>query len=99
MREAYFRAAAELYDMEATVGLEMREGDDADETTAVLKMVCGAALTFFRKDHVLVAADIEQWVLHNYPGRAYFIETEDDGKGVQVYDPRDFVKTRCVCAP
>ncbi len=33
-----------------------------------------------------------------YPDRAYFIETEKDQRGVQVYDPRDFVKHRCECA-
>lgn len=78
-------------------GIEVREGDDIADITRRLKLTTGIVLWGHAPDHAAVVKTLEKWFRRAFPGRAYFIETEQDGCGVQVYDPRDFVKERCAC--
>jgi len=104
MREMYARGYASEsrvegveVDIEATVGIQIREDDDVDELTNYARQLAKRGLSWGYGNHVAVVGYIENTLATDYPDRAYFIETEEAGKGVQVFDPRDFVKERCVC--
>lgn len=86
-REAYARGAAVLRDVECHPGLEIREGDDVDEMTHDLQRIAAEALRRWYGNHIEVVRQVEEAILECWPGRAYFIETEEDGRGVQVYQP------------
>ncbi len=83
--------------MECHPGLEIRPGDDIDRLTLDIKLIALAAMANQKNDHERIVMEVEAAIKSRWPDRAYFIETEEDGKGVQVYDPRDFVKARCEC--
>ena len=85
-REYYARATVGS-DVECSIGLEVRSGDDVEQLTWDLKAIATAALTIHGGHHQDVAAYVELKLLRNWKGRAYFIETEEDGRGVQVYQP------------
>jgi hypothetical protein len=97
VREAYARGYAQLGDAECSVGIEIREGDPVEEMTVEARLYAARGLSWAAGNHDAVVRYIECTLAEAYPGRAYFVETEEAGRGVQVYDPRDFVKTRCDC--
>jgi hypothetical protein len=97
MREMYARGYHDAGDVEATVGIEVRPGDDVEQATIDAKDYAARGLGFGGSNHDAVVRFIEVCVKEHYPDRAYFIETEEAGRGVQVYDPRNFVKERCAC--
>jgi hypothetical protein len=100
MREMYARGYADndTIACEATVGIEIKGGDDVDQVTRHARFFASCGLGWGGGDHAAVVKRIEELIELKYPGRAFFVETEEDGKGVQVYDPRGFIKERCECA-
>lgn len=92
MREAYARGYAVDGDFEVTAGLELRD-DDPEGLSWYVRCLCELATR--KGDHRGAAEYLEGVFFLDYPDRAFFIETERDGFGVQVYDPRGFVKERC----
>ncbi len=100
MREAYARgyADSEVLGVEVTVGIALRPGDDIASLSRHARFFAICGLGAGEGDHMKVVARVEELLEMKYPGRSYFVETEEDGKGVQIYDPRDFVKERCLCA-
>ena len=96
-REIYARGAA--YEdafgpsMECHPGIEIREGDDVEELTHWLQATASRALQRWGGNHLETVRQVEEAVLETYPGRAYFIETEEEGRGVQVYQPYGMPRT------
>lgn len=88
-REAYARGAAISKDgqVECHPGMEIREGDDVDLLTHWLQMWAQRALDRWGGNHLELCRHVEEAILESFPGRAYFVETEEDGRGVQVYQP------------
>lgn len=86
-REAYARGYVKQSGVECTVGIEIADGDDVEMMTIDAKVLGEFALLNFGGNHMRVTDYVEHGIRANYPGRAYFIETEEDGKGVQVYQP------------
>lgn len=97
VRECYVRTESHHGDFGCYPGVEYRDQDDLGAMIKHLKWAAGVVLWGHAPDHKAVAKAMEKWIKKKYPGRAYFIETEKDNGGVQVYDPLDFVKERCVC--
>ena len=100
--EQYARTTALFVDdvnrqMECTPGLEYRDEDDIELLTSEIGDAALEALCDGQPDHKHVSGFVVGWILSNYPDRAYFVETEINGRGVQVYDPKNFVKERCPC--
>lgn len=88
-REMYARGYATLKDMECTVGIEIRTGDDVDQATVDARDYAHRALCFGGGNHLGICLFVEVCIKEHYPepDRAYFIETEEDGRGVQVFQP------------
>ncbi len=86
-REAYARATTEADGMELSPGVEIRDGDNVAQMTRDLQAIATTALRCCGKSHDLLVSYVENRVRANWPGRAYFIETEEDGKGVQIFQP------------
>jgi len=84
-REAYARGYAECDGFEVSVGLEWRAGDDIVALSEIVKMVAEDAAE--HDDHALALEAAEIRILTYWNGRAYFIETEHAGHGVQVFQP------------
>lgn len=88
--ERYTRVYCCLEDREATVGIEQRVGDDLYELANLVK--CDVRLILRRlqstTDWISLAQDeMERMILEWFPDRAFFFEFEEDGIGVQVYNP------------
>ncbi len=86
-REAYIRCTASLGHMECSPGLEMRPGDRITDIARELKVIALTALDNQRNDHERIFMEVEAAMHHRWPDRVYFVETEMDGMGVQVYQP------------
>ena len=90
-REAYLRGAEKLRDVECHLGLEWRPGDNASIIGLALKFIAGTALlrsSLSEPDaHRRIVEHVESDILDRWPDRAYFVETEEAGVGVQVYQP------------
>jgi hypothetical protein len=102
MREAYARgyASAPMHALEVTVGIELR---DDDEPRDIISTAHAIAYNVMNETELTMAERAGSAIrrieeCYGSERRAYFVEVEDDGRGVQVYDPRDFVKERCTCA-
>lgn len=99
--EQYVRVSEQYYGshwpMECNVGLEYKTGEDLKLLADEVGEVARESLVYGGDNHHLVSGFVIGWILSNYPDRAYFVETEKEGRGVQVYDPMDFVKERCPC--
>jgi hypothetical protein len=84
-REAYWRGYAMRDGFECTVGIEKRAGDNPDEwTNRVKRMAIAGAI---QSDHHNAERTVEDTIVAVFPDRAYFVETERDGAGIQVYQP------------
>ena len=83
--------------VEVHPGVEYRSGDNVEKMMEDLRIMARRA--FFTKgdNHVGLPDHMRQLIEAQWPDRAFFIETEHHGTGVQVYDPKDFVKERCHC--
>ncbi len=90
-REIYARATYSHNGVECSPGVEIREGDDIDEMTHELQSNVTYALKAWSGsrgiDHNKVINWVETAIKDRWPGRAYFIETEEEGRGVQVFSP------------
>ena len=84
-REAYARGYAERGGFECSVGIEWRDGDDIDGLSRIAHEIADYSAEWGRHD--LATTSAEDKITAHWPGRAYFIETERDGQGVQVYQP------------
>ncbi len=85
-REAYIRGCNIHCGAECHIGVEMRKGDCVDTMSYMLKSFAWDALDS-EHEHESIVAHVEERVLQTWPDRAYFIETEKNGCGVQVYQP------------
>jgi hypothetical protein len=84
-REAYARGHAERDGFEVSVGVEWRADDDIAALSQLVRMVAEDAAEY--DDHALALEAAEARILTYWNGRAYFVETEHRGLGVQVYQP------------
>ncbi len=82
--ERYARGWAELAGVECHPGLEIRDGDDVEDLTVYVQTYAANALSLHGGNHTAVAEYVERNFQLDYPGRAYFIETEEDGRGVHI---------------
>lgn len=94
-REAYARVWTELYDNEMTVGVELREGDALAEMTLRIKDWAFYAMMDNQLEPLKQVAKVEAQIKNWYPDRAYFIETESAGRGVQVFQPYGLPRLAC----
>lgn len=92
-REAYIRGYWEKHPMDCHIGLEWRAGDDYYEIADRLKQLAFLALNDYFS-HRQIVAWVEENIIDWWPDRAYFIETDEDGKGVQVYQPFGMPRNR-----
>jgi len=83
-REAYARGYAEIDGFEVTIGVEWR-GEPIASLASWVETIARAAAEF--ADHATSVRHVENIVTSIYPERAYFIETERAGAGVQVFQP------------
>jgi len=83
-REAYARGYAERDGFEVTVGVEWRSEPIAGLANWA-EALARAAAEF--ADHATSVRHVENVVTSIYPERAYFVETERAGAGVQVFQP------------
>lgn len=84
-REAYARGHATDGSYECTVGIEIRPEDITPEIFMFARRL--ARLGLNEAMHSMSVAVIEREITSTHPTRAYFIETEQDGVGIQVYQP------------
>lgn len=86
-RETYARGYASEAGFDCTVGIEIRPGDDVEVWTEAARSLAlhGAKIASHRD----TPRSIESIIRMIYGGdtRAYFIETEHNGGGVQVFQP------------
>lgn len=73
--------------MECHPGVEIRDGDDLNRLTHFIQGAARTALFVCPENHEEVSRFVEDYIRTAYPGRAYFIETEKEGRGVQIYQP------------
>ncbi len=85
-RESYARVTSAYQGTDCTIGLETRDGDDLHTLLGALEVLAENSLRACG-GHEGVVAYIEVALFNNYAGRAYFVETEEDGCGLQVYQP------------
>jgi len=87
-REAYARGYACDDQDEITIGIEFREDeDDAHNMPYLARTWANEALSYCGFSFLEAVKFLEKKVQQVYPDRAYFIETERDGEGVQVFQP------------
>lgn len=99
MRECYIRAEGNHGNFSVVPGVQFFLNESEEQINKMgqhLKWAAGVVAWGHAPNHMAAFKAMEKWILAKYPGRAYFVET-DNGWGVQVYDPRDFVKERCAC--
>lgn len=100
-REAYARATVSLRGVECSPGVEIRPGDDVDEMTHDIQFIATEALREFGGNHMELEACVEACITDLWPGRAYFVETEEEGRGVQVFSPYELPRNPptlgCIC--
>lgn len=90
MIERYTRVYCCLEDREATVGIEQRAGDDLHELANLIKCDVALVLRRFQLDTRWISSaqdEMEKLIVEWFPDRAFFFEFEEDGIGVQVYNP------------
>lgn len=90
MIERYTRVYCCLEDREATVGIEQRAGDDLHELANLIKCDVALVLRRFQLDTRWISSaqdEMERLIVEWFPDRAFFFEFEEDGIGVQVYNP------------
>ncbi len=85
-REVYVRLTDTQDGFDITPGIEGRPGDNVTLMLNVLRRLAKWGHTR-APDHEAVVELIEGFIKIAWPSRAYFIETETDGGGVQVYQP------------
>lgn len=85
-REQYIRAWVQLDGLEVHVGVEYKDGDDVAEMADLCMDFMGIAFEASSEDEDVVM-QVEQMLQHEWPDRAYFLETERAGRGVQVFQP------------
>lgn len=95
--EWYVRGESDLDGVNLLVGVEVRQEDDVDEMMNSTRRLTQTLLAKHGGNHVLLVLEAQGWVDEHYPGRSFFIETDEDGKGTQVFDPRGWLKRRCDC--
>jgi hypothetical protein len=91
VRERYARTWVTQEGDEISIGLEWRDDDELAFFTIVLKALAQRVLNAYSLAdgdfHELAVDHIERWMDEHYPDRAFFVETERQGMGVQVFQP------------
>lgn len=87
-REAYARTWRSFEGLELSIGLEYVENNNehVDGLTVWLSDLADRGLRLHR-DSVALVGFVERVLREAHPDRAYFIETEREGRGVQVFQP------------
>lgn len=93
-REAYARSYFTHNGFEVSVGIELRPGDNVRTMGIDGRAMAADALRHQGPDDERVAMEVEAMIRRKYPSRAYFIETESYGSGVQVFQPYGLPRTR-----
>lgn len=87
--EKYAVGWAEMDGIACDSGVEIREGDDVEEMSHNIRSANRAALYTCGGNHMEIERFFEDYVASRWRGqdRAFYVQTEEDGKGVQVYQP------------
>lgn len=97
-RERYVRCHQSCNDEEVTIGLSYELGDDVLWLMHQLDLLVMATLSYaggFPDMHERAVSYAEEVLDREYPGRPFFIETEHEGGGLQVYQPWGMPRGDC----
>jgi|SRR6185369_10106874 len=94
MIEQYARAWPTYKDMECCPGLQSTDEDNDGLADELFAIALHAMKTFY-PDKVAVKNRVMNYLQHYYPGKAFFCEVAVNDRGIQVYDPKGYVKERC----
>lgn len=83
--ERYARAWRVKDGFEVSIGVEYRDDGEVDSLTTTLREWADKALQL--GEHTVAVSYIETKCRAHWPDRAFFIETEREGRGVQVFQP------------
>jgi len=72
--------------MELSIGLEYKNDEEVESLTEYLKQLADMALSRYAGNTEIVGW-VEGELRRGYPDRAFFIETERENRGVQVFQP------------
>jgi hypothetical protein len=88
-REQYATGLAERGGVSVTVGIyyEVPETEDIEELTYTAQRFGQHALDVYGGNHVDVVEEVSSLVEAEYSGRPFYVETDEKGRGVQVYQP------------
>lgn len=88
-REQYARGYAVARDLELHVAVEIRGGEDGNAISELLRGWAEEALAVDSGDHAAAVDRLERWIAGQWLGedRAYFIETDQHNRGLQIYQP------------
>lgn len=88
-REHYAVGAAERYGVSATIGIsyEASGEDDVAALTYYAQKLARLALVAHGGNHAAISALVQLSLDMDYPNRPFYVETDEEGRGVQVYQP------------
>jgi hypothetical protein len=88
-REQYAVGEAERAGVSATVGIyyETPIVDDVDALTHYAQNLARFALVAHGGNHVAISELVQLSLSMDYPNRPFYVETDEKGRGVQVYQP------------
>lgn len=88
-KEQYAVGEAERGGLDITVGIfyEPADGEDIDALARYAQMIGQLALAGCGGNHMCSTGLVEETLETKYPGRPFYVETREKGRGVQVYQP------------
>lgn len=88
-REQYAVGEAERDDVTVTVGIyyDPASADDIEGLTHIAQAYASGALKVWGGNHAGIVAKVQNAMDSVYPDRPFYVETREDGRGVQVYQP------------
>lgn len=95
-REQYAVGESERNGVSVTVGIyyEVPITEDIEDMTHTAQRFGWAALMVAGGNHVEVVDLVQKYVETKYPGRPFYVETDERGRGVQVYQPYGMPRDR-----
>ncbi len=87
--EHYAVGEVERDGISVTVGIsyDPKDNPDVEDLGHAAKRFAQVALHYEGGNHVRVVAVVRLGLEHQYPGRPYYVETREEGVGVQVFQP------------
>lgn len=82
--ESYARVYRTRGELEITIGIALLRDDELEWITDTANTMVNSAFNRSRHPAKIVRI-LEDHIKELFPGRPHFIESEEDGKGVQVY--------------